>query len=354
MTTGLVLALIGYAVAISVAGPRLLGAGERAHGRAPRFGLTLWMITITSWVVAVVSAGLVATAQLTDGHGLAALLRACLRAISILVAPHDAAEAAASVAFLTSALFAGRLVTVGVRHLRRARRHRREHCRELLRAAACWPRHRRITVVDSTEPSAYCVPGPAHTIVVTTGTLRRLSLDEFRAVLAHERSHLRGRHHLWLGWASVLAHAFGVVPLLRVAPVQVARLIEWIADDRAAARHGDRTVARALAAMATAGTPDAKLAASVPAPGRRAAEPAGPSGVALTAAGSGVPERVRRLVGRRADPGRVGGQAYGRGMLTLTIGLLALVTAAATLVPAVTADPRPLCSGAPSLFDPRP
>jgi hypothetical protein len=60
------------------------------------------------------------------------------------------------------------------------------------------------------ERLAYAVPGRPDQVVVSDGLLRALDDEEARAVLRHERAHLRHRHHdaltlardleAWLGW----------------------------------------------------------------------------------------------------------------------------------------------------------
>ncbi len=51
-------------------------------------------------------------------------------------------------------------------------------------------------VLDDPRPAAYCVPGRPGTIVLTSGALAVLDPAQLAAVLAHERAHLAGRHHL--------------------------------------------------------------------------------------------------------------------------------------------------------------
>ncbi len=53
-----------------------------------------------------------------------------------------------------------------------------------------------LAVLDDPAPVAYAVPGRPGRIMASTGLLRALDAGERRAVLAHERSHLRHRHHL--------------------------------------------------------------------------------------------------------------------------------------------------------------
>ncbi|WP_238006399.1 M48 family metalloprotease [Dactylosporangium sp. AC04546] len=63
-------------------------------------------------------------------------------------------------------------------------------------------------------------------MVVTSGALRKLSADELRAVMAHERAHGSGRHYWMLRAARMLHRAFPRVPLFRLAEDQVYRLVE--------------------------------------------------------------------------------------------------------------------------------
>ncbi|MER7077759.1 Peptidase family M48 [Saccharopolyspora kobensis] len=325
--TPLLIGLFAYIAALAVLGPRLIRACRRWQSAAPRLGLVFWTALATSWVVAVISAGLAAMAQLSGGHGLAALLHACLRALLTIVGVHSLADAPAAIALLGSGVVIGRLLVVAARHVRRTRRHRELH-RKALRSFsnAVVGNGIRVAVVEAEQLAAYCVPGRCSTVVLTTGALRRLVPAERDAVMAHEIAHLRGKHHLMSGWAAILAHAFPFVPLLKAASQEIARLVEWIADDRAGRRHGNRAVARALAVMATS------PAAPVPK-------------VALAAAGSGVPERVRRLLQPRAAVH----SACWRIVAALALPVVALVAAAAVLVPCATADPTPICSGRPSL-----
>lgn len=55
------------------------------------------------------------------------------------------------------------------------------------------------------------------------------------AVLAQERAHLTGRHHLVLAGAEALASASPWVPLLAGARREVTGLVEMLANDRASA-----------------------------------------------------------------------------------------------------------------------
>jgi hypothetical protein len=137
----------------------------------------------------------------------------------------------------------------------------------------------RAVVVDADAPAAYCVPRPA-TIVVTTGALAILDPDQLGAVLAHERAHLAGRHHLLTTLSRGLAAVFPAVPLFVRGMREVADLAEMAADDAAARRAGRATL---VAALLTIGTGAAVPALAVP-------------GAPLAATGGAVTARVQRLL----------------------------------------------------------
>ncbi|MFG1809684.1 M56 family metallopeptidase [Streptomyces sp. NPDC049040] len=107
-----------------------------------------------------------------------------------------------------------------------------------------------LSVIEDDAAIAYTIPGRHRRIVVSTGMLKLLPAAQRRALLAHEGSHLRHRHHRYvqLGRLAAAANPF-VRPVSRAIDLAVER---W-ADESAAAEVGDRrTVARALAAAALA------------------------------------------------------------------------------------------------------
>ncbi len=53
-----------------------------------------------------------------------------------------------------------------------------------------------VTVIDHPSVNIYCVPGDGGRVVVTSGALEALSPRQLAAVVAHERAHMSGRHHL--------------------------------------------------------------------------------------------------------------------------------------------------------------
>lgn len=101
-----------------------------------------------------------------------------------------------------------------------------------------------LVVIDSDRLDAFATPGVRGRIVVTTGLLRALSVEERRAVLAHERSHLVHRHAWWVLAVDLAAAAN---PLLGPTARTVAHAVERWADEDAADVVADRrSVARAV------------------------------------------------------------------------------------------------------------
>jgi Zn-dependent protease with chaperone function len=177
-------------------------------------------------------------------------------------------------------------------------------CTTATLGAACW-RHGRalmaafrecrampgsdeLAVVDAARVEAFALPGAPGSpgrVVVSTGMLQVLDGSEREALLAHERAHLRGRHHFLL---LALQLAAAACPLLYPLAREGAFCVERWADEEAAAAVGDRAVvgrAVALAALAATGNQHR-------------------TGL-LAATGGPVPRRVRALFAPPAPPRRM-------------------------------------------------
>jgi Zn-dependent protease with chaperone function len=259
MTVAVVLAL--YAVVAGVGLPRLMRRGW--GDRAPRLAIAVWLAGCASVVISAVLAGLAAAVPGTAvGYGLAGLSRA---RVDLLSAASSAVKILATAsprwAVLGSGLIMARAVYCLAAVLLRARRERRQHAGMLTLLGRRDPDLGAL-VVKYDEPAVYCVPGWRGAAVVTTGALNSLTPREIAAVLAHERAHLHGRHHLLVAAAAAAARAFPVVPLLVHARGEVARLVELLADDIAARRHSRLDIAAALVRLATGHTPAFTLGAS--------------------------------------------------------------------------------------------
>jgi beta-lactamase regulating signal transducer with metallopeptidase domain len=105
-------------------------------------------------------------------------------------------------------------------------------------------------VIEAESPTAFAVPGRHPHVVVSTGMLDLLDADEQRAMLAHERAHLRHHHHRLIIATEVAASLF---PPLWLPARRVRYATERWADEDAALEVGDATiVARAIARAALA------------------------------------------------------------------------------------------------------
>ncbi|MFE1553102.1 M56 family metallopeptidase [Streptomyces sp. NPDC058718] len=183
-----------------------------------------------------------------------------------------------------------------------------------------------VAVLPDGAPYAYALPGrrrgrrPGHRrgrVVVSTGMLAALTSRERRALFAHERAHLAGRHHRHLLAVHLAARAN---PFLRPLRTAVAYTAERWADEEAAAAVGSRrSVARAIGTAALLAPP--ATTATLP---------------AVTGAGP-VPRRVAALL-RPAPTGRtwpslfttVGFAAWGAAV-GATVSALSSANSAVTL-----------------------
>jgi hypothetical protein len=93
---------------------------------------------------------------------------------------------------------------------------------------------------------AVSIGGRPGVIIATEGLRKHLPPDAVQATLEHERAHLRGRHHVLVTVAEILASALPRCPLLRAAPAATKDLVELAADAEAARRWGTAAVRTAL------------------------------------------------------------------------------------------------------------
>ena len=253
--------LLGYAfLLLTIAASQLVRAGWT--DRAPRLAIAAWLALTSSAIGSVILGGLalvVPTAGVSS-H-LADLLAACEHDVRARYGhPGGAALAAAGVAL--TFVVAARVGWCTVRMLVTARRDGQRHCQQL-QAVGRADRRLGAVVVDYGEPAAYCLPGARQPIVLTTAAIEALDDVQLTAVLAHERAHQRGHHHLVVLVAGSLAAAFPFVPAFRHGHERVTHLVELRADDEAAKATSRLKAAEALLAL---GAP--ALAAPDPPAGR--------------------------------------------------------------------------------------
>ncbi|WP_304454638.1 M48 family metalloprotease [Nocardiopsis sp. YSL2] len=242
--------------------------------RAPRLALLLWQALTVSTVSAAVLAGLaVAVPVIPLATDTAELLRMCLMMLRAVYSTPGGALAATA-GLLISVVIAGRCAYGVGAAWARARRERRDHLR-VLAMVGTGDERLGATILDHGARAAYCLPGRGGHVVLTSAALAALDGAGLDAVLAHERAHLRGRHHLLVALTRGVERAFPFVRAFALARTETARLVELAADDSAASATDRLTVAGALLALAGGGSPvrspapDAVLAASGSADGRR-------------------------------------------------------------------------------------
>ncbi|WP_157848916.1 M56 family metallopeptidase [Streptomyces ochraceiscleroticus] len=247
-------ALFAYAVLLGGPVARLL-TRARWVTRFPQAALRSWHACALSLLASVVGFLLVVAHDLWE-HAMVWLFSADEPLV------HDAYGGSWLVADIPrvalAVLFLGAVTLIGLT-LRSLLRLRRERNRHLLTADALGKHHRihdpDVRVLEHTAPAVFCIPGTRNgaRIVVTTTALDMLSDTELAAALAHERAHLKYRHHRAFLTADVLTAALGWSGLSRGYAQQVRRLAEMAADDQAAQKHGRRAVASALLEMCAVG-----------------------------------------------------------------------------------------------------
>jgi Zn-dependent protease with chaperone function len=307
------LLLLGYSILLATAGTAVLRRAGWTR-RAPRLAILAWYALSLSMIGSVLLAGLTVAMNGTRGDAARRCDAPARWTCSPAITTAGAAVAVASA--LAVLAVTARVIWCLTRTHAAASRKRREQLDVL--AVLGRPDDRLgVTVIDHAAPAAYCLPGRHGRVVVTTAALGALDDDRLAAVLAHERAHLRQRHHLLRTTAEALAEALPCVPALAIARDEVARLAELAADDAAARRSGRLTVAAALLALAEA--------MPVAAP-------------ALTAGGTTSAARARRLIGGERPLGHV------RVLLGLAATVI-VISAPMAAMAAVTAT-TPVTSGA--------
>lgn len=276
MTAALI--LLVYAALLAVLGPRLMGRAKWPVA-LPRLAITTWLALAVSFVLALMLAG-AAIVHPTEAFAPGAI-EDCVLVLQELHGP-IAGPVVAVVAVALTWVLPLWIASAGVMVARSTAAERSR----LRRALANAPRDRGLgaIVVASACPAAYCIPGKGGLVAVTSGALELLDRPELHAVLAHERAHLAGRHHLLVALAQTGRRAFGRLPLFAHFPERIGHLVELAADDAAARSASRSTLARSLLNVATAQTPVEALAAS----------------------GGDTVARIERLLDRPAAPGPAG------------------------------------------------
>jgi hypothetical protein len=250
------LVLLGYAVLLGVLGPRLVDRAKWVVA-SPRLAMTTWFALALSFVLALVLAG--AAIVMPSEAFAAGALQECVAALRHLHGEIGGPIVAVIAAALTWAV--PLWLVIAAVAVASSTATERSRLREAL-ASAPFDHGLGAIVVKSTRPAAYCIPGEGGLIAITSGALTLLDRPQLEAVLAHERAHLAGRHHLLIALAQTGRRAFGWLPLFACLPERIGHLVELAADDAAARSATRSTLARSLLNVAAAQAPVEALAAN--------------------------------------------------------------------------------------------
>lgn len=199
-----------------------------------------WLLSGGAVVVAAASSAALALAALPL-LAQAPLAAATGHWSSSVLARHDPLAGFVGVtASLMVVVFAARFVQTAARRLAAVR--------DAARLARALPGSSELCVLERSDRQAFAIPGRPGRIVATSGMLHALDGQQRRALIAHERAHLRHRHHLHQAAAAL---AVSVNPLLARLPGALELSCERWADEDAASLCRRSTVAAALVRAAT-------------------------------------------------------------------------------------------------------
>jgi Zn-dependent protease with chaperone function len=106
-----------------------------------------------------------------------------------------------------------------------------------------------VYVVAHETATAYSVPGRPRRIVLSQGACDRLGADALRAVVEHERAHLRQHHDIVVQPFVAWQRSFPFLGAATEARRAVETLVEYLADDAAAKRADSGPLTDALSAL---------------------------------------------------------------------------------------------------------
>ncbi|MFI7065159.1 M56 family metallopeptidase [Kribbella sp. NPDC050124] len=251
------LTLVGSAALMATAGAWLLRRSTWPT-QAPRLAIVAWhsmgASVLLSFALGSVALAVRLHPERTD---LAELFHTCVTNLHAAYAtPSGATSTTLALAALVlvairTAWGVGTALGQGIRQWR--------HHLQILNLVARRDAQLDILVLEHPTAAAFCVPGRGQNIVLTNTALGLLSRDELNAVVAHERAHLRGRHHLLVALSRGLSRAFPRVPVFTWGDEHVRQLVELAADDRASRHHRRSAIASAILQLADDAVPAATL-----------------------------------------------------------------------------------------------
>jgi Zn-dependent protease with chaperone function len=253
------LALLASAAVASWLAPGVLGRIDLRRAD-PLLAVVCWLLLVVG-VIATATTGIVLL--LVPGHGMGspvlAAVHHCWSEISH-GSPPRVEEVAGTLGVGLLLVLAARFARIGLRQARRRAGLRREYLALVRLAARCDEGHPTTLWLAHDQPLAFSLAGRPGVIVATDGLARHLSEAEVDAVLAHERAHLRGRHHLVVSTMEALAASLPWVPLFRRALAALRELVELVADIAAVRLCGAAAVRAALLTINGPEAPEGSLA----------------------------------------------------------------------------------------------
>ncbi|TMR89860.1 M48 family metalloprotease [Nonomuraea basaltis] len=238
-----------------LAGPVL--ARARWLRRHPGVAVAVWAGVVAGVVVVLLAlTGSVLAWPPGPVHSWVEHLRSCLPGHT-----HSGELATMTLAVLSGGALLRALLHGAARARRTIAERRRHH--DMVRLIARYPDDPSdVCLIEHPAPVVYCLSQRSRPIVMTTGTLERLDAYQLSAVLEHERTHLRRRHHLLLAVVDAVQAALPWSATLRHARSELSRLVEMVADDAAAHRYGPAPVIGALRSLELRSGPPGGLAAA--------------------------------------------------------------------------------------------
>ncbi len=312
MTSTLLAGILAIAlIAAALLGPWMVRAAAPALVHAPRLAAALLLGTVVIWVGTALALGPLLAWVVTGPDVLperaAQACQKCLAAANPFVGGTVDTGIPVVLLLALPVLFVAVLGVALIRECWRGQVASRRAAEQVVQHAT--PQHvlgQQVLVVPQERPLALTFQARHGGIVLSTGALQLLGRQELAAVLAHERAHLRQRHHLITGLMSGLAHHLRWVPLVTAIEAVLPHYLEIAADNEARRQVGTRPLVSALVRLGERATPAG------------AGQPAG----ALHITG---PERFRHLVLPE------GGSAGALPVVAVTTHLLVLAGAGAAV-----------------------
>ncbi|BAC17126.1 hypothetical protein HMPREF0290_0487 [Corynebacterium efficiens YS-314] len=282
-----VMAVVVMLGVVGVAGPVFLRRAAPALARAPRVAITLLVGGILIWPTAVLSLGLV-LAWVVSGPvilpaGASQVCQQCLAAASPFAVGPVGTWIPAAVLVIVPVVV-GVLGALGIAVDYRARVTRSGRMAAVVLEGSTRRRicGQEVAVVADARPWALAFPARQGGIALSTAALDRLHDDEVAAVIEHEATHLRQRHHLLLDLVASINTYLHRVPFIRESAAALPSYLELAADERACRRAGTPALVRALLVL-----------------GERTVPAGGATGSLFAAGPDRIPHLVNPATGRR-------------------------------------------------------